>query len=103
MIRGATYNQWFNIKNEGVDASVIAKVNVLYGKDDKQLFRKKNADCTVEGNTIHTKLTRDETLMFDHNKPAQIQVIVETSTGDILETTVREVGIDKLLDDGVIE
>ena len=103
MIRGATYDQWFNIKNEGVDASVIAKVNVLYGQDDKQLFRKKHADCKVEGQTIYTKLTRQETLLFDHKKPAQIQLLIETPTGDVLETTVREVGVDKLLDDGVIE
>lgn len=103
MIRGATYDQWFNIKTDGVDASVIAKVNVIYGQDDKQLFRKKTADCYVDGKTISTKLTREETLLFDHEKPAQIQVLIETPTGDVLETTVKEVGVDKLLDDGVIE
>lgn len=103
MIRGTTPTHYFDIKDDGLDASVIAKVNVLYGQDDKLLFKKKTTECTVTDKTISTKLTREQSLMFDYKKPAQIQLIAETPTGDILETIVMTVGVDKLLDDGVIE
>lgn len=103
MIRGTTPTHYFDIKDEGVDKSVISKVNVLYGQDDKLLFKKKTSDCVVEDKTITTKLTRDESLMFDHTKPAQVQLLVETLGGETLETIVEEIGVDKLLDDGVVE
>lgn len=103
MIRGTTPTHRFTINNDLIDPSILVKINVLYGQNDKLLFKKKTADCSVENNTIVTKLTRDESLQFDHTKAAQIQVVAETNNGDILETLVMTIGVDKLLDDGVLE
>lgn len=103
MIRGTTPTHYFPIENDELDTSTLVKINVLYGQDDKLLFKKKTADCRVENNTIITKLTREETLKFDHKKPAQVQVIAETENKDVIETLVMTVGVDKLLDDGVLE
>lgn len=103
MIRGTTPTHYFKIKNDVLDASTINKINVLYGQADKLLFKKKTADCKLENNTIITKLTREESLKFDHRKAAQIQLVAETVNGDIIETIVMTVGVDKLLDDGVLE
>lgn len=103
MIRGTTPTHYFPIENDKLDTSTLVKINVLYGQDDKLLFKKKTADCRIENNTIITKLTREETLKFDHKKPAQVQVIAETESKDVIETLVMTVGVDKLLDDGVLE
>lgn len=103
MIRGTTPTHYFKIKNDKLDTSTLIKINVLYGQDDELLFKKKTADCRLEDNTIIVKLTRKESLKFNHKKAAQIQVIAETIDGDVIETTVMSVGVDKLLDDGVLE
>lgn len=103
MIRGTTPTHTFTIKNDEIDTSVLAKINVLYGQDDKMLFKKKTADCKLDGKTIATKLTREESLMFNDKKPAQIQLVGETKNGDYIETIVMVIGVDKLLDDGVLE
>lgn len=103
MIRGTTPTHYFKIKDNAIDTSALIKINILYGQDDKLLFKKKTADCKLENNTIITKLTREESLKFDHRKAAQIQVIAETTNGDIIETIIMTVGVDKVLDDGVLE
>ena len=103
MIRGTTPTHYFKIKNDALDVSTITKINVLYGQEDKLLFKKKTADCRLENNTIITKLTREESLQFDHKKAAQVQLVAETTSGDIIETIVMTIGVDKLLDDGVLE
>lgn len=103
MIRGTTPTHYFKIKNDEIDTSAIVKINVLYGQDDKLLFKKKTADCKLENDTIITKLTREESLMFDHKKPAQYQILAETKNGDTIETIVMTIGVDKLLDDGELE
>lgn len=100
MIRGTTPKHYFTAPCDG---KTISKVNVLYGQNDVLLFKKKTSDCTIYGSTITVKLTREESLKFNHKKPAQVQVVIETISGDILESLVETVGVDKLLDDGVIE
>lgn len=103
MIRGTTPIHYFKINNDAIDTSELVKINILYGQDDKLLFKKKTADCDLKDNTITTKLTREESLKFDHRKAAQVQLVAETTNGDIIETIVMTVGVDKLLDDGVLE
>lgn len=100
MIRGTTPTHYFTAP---CSKENISKVNILYAQDDIFLFKKKTKDCTIEGSKITTKLTRDETLKFDHKKSAQVQAVIETTNGDVIESLVKTVGVDKLLYDGVIE
>ena len=100
MIRGTTPSHFFDAP---CDVSLIGKINLLYGQDDKLLFKKITKDFAIEGQTISTKLTREQSLMFDHNKPAQVHAVIETLGGDVIESPVVTIGVDKLLDDGVIE
>lgn len=100
MIRGTTPTHYFD---SPIDITTISKVNILYGQDDKLLFKKNNADCNLYDGVISTKLTREQSLMFDHKKSAQVQAVIKTVGGDIIESLVITVGVDKLLDDGVIE
>ncbi len=100
MIRGTTPTHYFTAP---CDPTTIAKVNVLYAQDDVLLFKKVTSDCKIDGTTISTKLTREETLLFNHKKAAQVQAIIETTGGDVIESVVETIGVSKLLDDGVIE
>lgn len=100
MIRGTTPTHYFTAPCDGVN---ISKVNLLYAQDDVLLFKKKTSDCAIEGSTITVKLTREDTLRFDHKKPAQVQAVIETINGDVIESVIITIGVDKLLDDGVIE
>ena len=100
MIRGTTPTHYFVAPCE---VEQISKVNVLYGQDDVLLFKKKTSDCTIDGSNISVKLTRDETLKFNHKKPAQVQAVVELVNGNVIESLIETIGVDKLLDDGVIE
>lgn len=100
MIRGTTPTHYFTAP---CDSEYISKVNILYGQDDVLLFKKKTSDCTIEGSTITVKLNREDTLKFNHKKPAQVQVVIKTTHNDVLESLIETVGVDKLLDDGVIE
>ena len=103
MIRGTTPTHTFNIDDEGFDTSMLVKVNVLYGQDDELLFRKKHSDCTITDKTISTKLTREESLMFSHDKCAQIQLVAESVDGEYYESAIMTFSVGKLLDDGVLE
>lgn len=85
------------------DSEKISKVNVLYAQDDVFLFLKNTSDCTIKGSEISVKLKREESLKFDHKKPAQVQAVILTVDGNVLESLVETIGVDKLLYDGVIE
>ncbi len=100
MIRGTTPTHWFTAP---CDPATIAKVNVLYAQDDVLILKKVTADCKIDGDQISTKLTREESLLFNHKKPAQVQAVIETTGGDVIESVAKNFGVDKLLDDGVIE
>lgn len=100
MIRGTTPTHYFS---PPCDTKDIVKVNVIYSQDDVVLIKKKTADCSVEDSKVSTKLTREETLLFDHNKVAQVQAIIQLVNGDVLESFVENIGVYKLLDDGEIE
>lgn len=100
MIRGTTPTHYFEVP---LDGESIDKVNILYGQDDKLLFKKKTSDCIIDGSKISTKLTREETLLFDHKKPAQVQSVGVLRNGDVFESVIKTFGVDQLLDDGEIE
>lgn len=100
MIRGTTPTHYFTAPCDGEN---IAKVNILYAQGDVFLFLKKTHECTIEGSEITTKLTREQTLKFDHKKAAQVQAVIETKDGEVLGSLVENIGVDKLLYDGVIE
>ena len=100
MIRGTTPVHYFTAPCDGMN---INKINILYGQDDLLLFKKRKSDCTIDGNEISLKLTREDTLLFNHKKPAQVQVVIELINGDVIESLVESFPVDKLIDDGVIE
>ena len=100
MIRGTTPTHTFNLK---FDTSLIDKVKITYAQNDHIIFEKLATDCVLDGFTIKTVLTQEETLKLDHNSPVQIQLRILTTGGNALASVVQKVGVSQLLDDGVFE
>lgn len=99
MIRGTTPTHTFVIPME---AAGIKCVKVIYAQDDDTIVEKSTSDCTLEGNTISTVLTQEETLKFDCKKAVQIQIRVLTHGGQALASVIEKVGVSKCLDSEVL-
>ena len=99
MFRGSTPTHTFELP---IDTETISKVIIVYAQSDIEVFRKTEKDCTIEGNTITTQLTQEETLMLDHKKRLQIQLKVlcldgATLLSDVLSKDVRKCLIDEVI------
>ena len=100
MIRGTTPTHTFNIP---FDVSGIDKVKIIYAQDDEIVLEKLNVDCTLEGTTIKTTLTQDDTFLFDRKKPVEIQIRVLTLGGNALASVPEKIGVSKCLDNEVLK
>ena len=100
MIRGTTPTHVFKVP---FDASVMSEVQITYAQNDRVLFKKKTSDCTIVDGSVTTRLTQEETLLFDHRKNVEIQIRILTPTGDALATKIFTERVDKCLDDEVLE
>lgn len=99
MMQGTTPTHTFVIPFE---TSIIDNVRVLYAQNDKVILTKNKEDCTLDDNTIITRLTQEETFLFDNKSPVKIQLRVKTVGGDALITRKYTVSIGKCLDKEVL-
>ena len=97
MMRGTTTIHTFELD---IDTDSLAKVRVVYSQNDKRILSKE--DCQMDGNTIMVKLTQAETFLFDHKKPVEIQVRAKTKGGDVRNTDIYTVAVERCLDTEVI-
>ena len=100
MIKGTTPKHTFTLP---FDTSIISKCKVVYGQGGVELFSKRTEDCVLDGNTISTVLTQEETLTFDYHKGVEIQLRVLTHSGEALASVTTTIGIAKCLDNEVLE
>lgn len=99
MIRGTTPTHTFTLP---FDVSQVAKVKIIYAQDDEVVIEKVTNDCELNGTTITTTLTQEDTLKFDHKKAVQIQVRVLTDRKEALASVIEKVGVSQLLDNEVL-
>lgn len=99
MIRGTTPTHTFNIP---FYASDIEVVKIIYSQNDNILFTKNTEDCLRTAKSIVVKLEQEDTYLFDHNYPVQIQLRVKLTNGDVRSTNVIYVPVGKCLDDEVL-
>ena len=100
MIRGTTPTHTFNIPFE---ASDIEAARIIYAQNDKEIFTKTVADCSLNGNSISVKLTQEETFLFNCNYPVQIQLRVKLKDIDeIRATDIMLVPVGKCLEEEVL-
>lgn len=84
------------------DTSVVEKAKVIFKQDNRIVLEKYNEQCTLDGNTIHVKLTQEETYLFESDKYAKMQLRVLTTGGDALASEIFEVFVEEFLDDEVL-
>lgn len=99
MIRGTTPTHTFTLP---FDVSSIQTVKIIYSQDDVAVCEKLTADCVLNGETIQTTLTQEETLRFNCKQPVEIQLRILTTAGEALASVVEKVGVSKCLDDEVL-
>ena len=99
MIRGTTPTHTFNIP---FDVSYIKECKVVYAQDNVVIVTKSTSDCILEGTSVKTTLSQEDTFAFDSNKAVQIQLRILTTNDVALASVVANVGIAKCLDDEVM-
>ena len=99
MIKGTTPTHYFTLP---FDTSLVANARVIYAQNEKVILKKELQDCECERNTISCKLTQEETFLFVHPRPVQIQVRVLTTSGDAINSDVETVTCEQCLDNEVL-
>lgn len=100
MIRGTTPTHTFTIP---FAASDIEAARVIYAQNDKEIFIKTAADCSLNDKSICVKLTQEETFLFNCNYPVQIQLRVKLKDIDEVQSTdIMLVPVGKCLENEVL-
>ena len=99
MMRGTNPTHTFTLP---FNVDVIDKVRILYAQNEKVVFVKETESCTLENNTIVTRLTQEDTLAIDHKRPVEVQIRVLTVTGDSLVSAIKTFYAGRCLDSEVI-
>lgn len=85
-----------------IDTSMIVKLKITYKQGDEIILTKKLEDCVLEGDTISTTLTQEETFKFDISKLVRIQLRGVTVSGEAIGTDPINVTAKECLDDEVL-
>jgi hypothetical protein len=99
MFKGTTPTHEFEVD---IDTAFIKTVKITYSQNDEEILVKRTEDCTLEGNKITTKLTQEDTFLFDCNELVQIQIRGLTHDGEALATDLMVTTVRKCLDDEVL-
>lgn len=99
MIRGTTPTFTFNLP---FDVSNV-KAAYITIRSKRVEIEKGLEDCTLDGTTITTTLTQEESLMLPRSKQAQIQLRVLTQNGTALATSIFTVQVEDVLKEDVIK
>ena len=100
MIPGTTPKHIFKIP---LDASQIKTVHIAYAQQDELVLVKTESDCELNGNTVTVKLSQEDTLKFNENTMAKVQLRIITTENESLATCIMAVSVGELLEDGVLE
>lgn len=100
MFKGTTPTHTFAVS---IDTSIIKEVKITYSQRDKEILVKRTEDCTLGEGVISTRLSQEETFLFEGNMLATIQLRVLTTSDDALITEPMMMAVGKCLDDEVLE
>lgn len=99
MFKGTTPTHSFEVP---LDTSLIKEVKITYSQRDKEILVKRTGDCTIGEGVISTRLSQEDTFLFDGNVTATIQLRVLTTGGDALMAEPIMMAVGKCLDDEVL-
>ena len=99
MFRGTTPTHIFNVD---IDTSLIKEVKIIYSQKEKEILTKRTEDCTIEEGKIVTRLTQEDTFLFEASTLVSIQLRVLTKGGEAIISDLMMDGVGKCLDDEVL-
>lgn len=99
MFKGTTPTHMFNIP---IDTSIIKEIKITYSQRDKEVLVKRTEDCTISEGLITTKLSQEDTFLFEGNMIVTIQMRILTMGGDALIAEPIMMAVGKCLDDEVL-
>ena len=95
MFKGTTPTHTFNIP---IDTSLIKEVKITYSQKDKEILVKRTNDCTIGKGAITTRLSQEDTFLFESNNIVTIQLRVLTLGGDAMIAEPIMIAVGKCLD-----
>lgn len=99
MFRGTTPTHIFTLP---FDTNTLKEVHIIYAQGDIPVITKTISDCTLDGKTITVKLSQEETFKLDCKKYVQIQIRVLTNSGEVLNSEVNVVRVEKCLENAIL-
>lgn len=98
--RGSTPTHIFEIP---IEAALVKEARITYAQNDIVVLTKETEDCTITGNEVITKLTQEDTFLFDDAVPVQMQLRLIDMNDDAYVSEVFTVSVKKCLDKEVLE
>lgn len=99
MFRGTTPTHMFEVD---IDTELIKEVKIIYSHNDREILVKRAKDCTIANGIIQTRLSQDDTFLFENNILVTIQLRVLTFGGDALTSDPIVLAVKECLDDEVL-
>lgn len=99
MKRGTTPTHIFTLPFDARSASIV---KIIYAQNSKKVFIKTGDDIVLNGNTITTKLTQEDTFSLDCNMLVEIQVRVLLNDNTALASDIIRVTVEKCLENEVL-
>lgn len=100
MFKGTTPTHIFEV---AIDTSLIKTVKITYSQKDKLILTKRTEECEVSDGVISTRLSQEDTFLFDNDSIVTIQLRILTEGGDALVAEPMTMSVCKCLDDEVLE
>ena len=79
----------------------IKEVEITYCQKKKEVLKKKTEHCTLEGKTVSTTLSQEDTFAFQDGV-IEIQIRILTTDGTALASDIMSVGCKRCLSDEVL-
>ena len=97
--RGTTPTHVFTLPFE---REMLSNLRISYSQGNKQILVKNLNDLKISNNDIYVALTQEETFLFKEGENALVQLKIKTVEGQVFNSDVIEMRVDKSLDNEVI-
>lgn len=97
--RGTTPTHTFNIS---ISQDLVKDLRITYIQDKKKILTKQLENVNFSEDGISVSLTQEETLLFQSDKMAKIQLKLKTIDDSVLASDIMRMRVDEILDEEVI-
>ena len=85
-----------------INTDVVKEVEITYCQANEIILQKYIGDCQLEGNTVKTTLTQEDTFKFDEKTNVEIQVRVLDLNGAAFASGIMCVDVKRCLSKEVL-